>query len=230
MMCDMRYPGGKGKCFQHLINLMPPHGTYIESHLGGGAVLRNKCPATHSIGIDKDPQVISKWHSNYPKMCELVEADAAEYLHHYKYVGNELVYADPPYLSSTRRRSKIYTCEYSETEHEQLLGTLRALPCMIMISGYDNELYNDTLVGWRKTTFFAKTHTDIRQESVWLNFQPPSRLHDPTHLGSNFRERQTIKRRQQRLRDRIEHLNPLERSEFIRWLSETYGSALGGDS
>ncbi|MBS0352463.1 MAG: DNA adenine methylase, partial [Proteobacteria bacterium] len=48
----MSYPGGKGKCYQRLINLMPPHETYIETHLGSGAVLRNKRPAKTTIGID----------------------------------------------------------------------------------------------------------------------------------------------------------------------------------
>jgi len=224
MMRAMRYPGGKGKCFQHLINLMPPHGTYIESHLGGGAVLRNKLPAKRSVGIDKDPQVISKWQLSYPQICELVEADAADYLHRYKYDGNELVYADPPYLSSTRRRARVYTCDYTSSEHEQLLSVIRQLPCMVMISGYDNELYNDALAGWRKETFFAKTHIDVRQESVWLNFEPPRQLHDSTHLGANFRERQTIKRRQQRLRERIQSMNPLERNELLQWLSVMYGN------
>ncbi|KHE92566.1 MAG: hypothetical protein SCABRO_01681, partial [Candidatus Scalindua brodae] len=39
---SMNYPGGKGGVFQKLINLMPPHDVYIETHLGGGAVIRNK--------------------------------------------------------------------------------------------------------------------------------------------------------------------------------------------
>ena len=41
----MKYLGGKGQTFQKLINLMPPHDVYIETHLGGGAVIRNKKPA-----------------------------------------------------------------------------------------------------------------------------------------------------------------------------------------
>ena len=93
---------------------------------------------------------------------------------------------------------------------------------MVMLSGYDNELYNDTLAGWRKEKFFTKTHTDVRQECVWINFEPPHQLHDATHLGASFRERQTIKRRQQRLRERIRQMDSLERNDFIRWLYETY--------
>ena len=59
----MRYPGGKGKCFQRLINLMPEHATYIETHLGGGAVMRHKRPAQRNIGIDVDAQVIDAWRA-----------------------------------------------------------------------------------------------------------------------------------------------------------------------
>ena len=228
-MLLMRYPGGKGKCFQHLINLMPPHETYIESHLGGGAVLRNKIPARRNIGIDKDPKLISEWHSRYPGMCELVHADAVDYLLSHKYDGNELIYADPPYLRSTRRRSRVYTCDYVTSDHEELLVVLQKSPCMVMLSGYDSELYNDTLVGWHKSTFHAKTHTDVRQECVWLNFSPSRQLHDVSHLGMNFRERQTIRRRQQRLRERIQKMNPVERSELIRWLTVKHDSvSMGG--
>ena len=49
-----RYFGSKatsGLC-QHIIALMPPHDTYIETHLGGGAIMKRKPPALHNIGID----------------------------------------------------------------------------------------------------------------------------------------------------------------------------------
>jgi DNA adenine methylase len=218
----MRYPGGKGKCFQHLINMMPPHGTYIESHLGGGAVLRNKAAAKHSIGIDKDPRVIAAWRDRYPNLCELVQGDSVEFLCQRSFNGNELIYADPPYLHTTRRGSRLYSCEYTTEDHEQLLGVLARLPCMVMLSGYDSELYNDMLIGWRKETFFAKSHTDVREEHVWLNFPPPRRLHDSGYVGSTFRERQQIKRRQLRLRGRIQSMNAPERNELLQWLYEMY--------
>jgi len=184
--------------------------------------MRNKVAAKQNIGIDIDPKVISEWEKRYPDVCQLINADAAEYLRQYKFDGNELIYADPPYVSSTRRRSRIYTFEYTDGDHEQLLASLLNSPCMAVISGYDNELYNDMLSGWRKETFQAKTWTDVRQECVWLNFKPPHQLHDAAFLGTNFRERQTIKRRQQRMRQRIQEMTSLERSELIQWLTTTY--------
>ena len=51
------YPGGKGGVFQRLINIMPSHEVYIETHLGGGAVMRNKRPARYNIGIEIDPKI-----------------------------------------------------------------------------------------------------------------------------------------------------------------------------
>ena len=54
----MNYPGGKGGVYQKLINLMPPHEVYIETYLGGGAVIRNKKPAKRNIGIEIDPNTM----------------------------------------------------------------------------------------------------------------------------------------------------------------------------
>src|SRR5262245_31258856 len=54
------YRGGKAGAgvYQKLINQMPPHTTYIECFLGHGAVLLNKRPAHHNIGLDLDPQAV----------------------------------------------------------------------------------------------------------------------------------------------------------------------------
>jgi DNA adenine methylase len=223
----MRYPGGKGKCYQHFINLMPPHHTYIESHLGGGAVLRNKEPAKRNIGIDLDPNVIARWQISYPGLCELIEADAFQFLSTFPYSGEELVYVDPPYLPNIRRREKVYRFDYQQEQHETLLTLLRRLPCMVMVSGYDSSLYNELLAGWHKVTFSAKTHVDVRQECVWLNFEPASKLHDGRYRGATFRERQTIKRRRARMYDRIQCMDPVERNELIQWLSSKYGTMTG---
>lgn len=221
----MRYPGGKGKCYQHLINLMPPHQTYIESHLGGGAVMRNKKAALRNIGLDLDPKVIKLWKTEFPDLCELYQVDAIEFLEGYSFEGHELVYVDPPYLSETRRRKKVYRCDYTEKDHIRLLKCLIALPCKVMLSGYDNDLYNRVLVGWHKVNFPAKTHVEVRTETIWMNFEPIGRLHDSRYLGGTFRERQTIQRRQERLRARINNLNPIERHELLEWMQEHYGNA-----
>lgn len=221
----MRYPGGKGKCYQRLINLMPPHQTYIESHLGGGAVMRNKKAAQRNIGLDLDSKVIERWQQEFPGICELHQVDAVTFLENYSFDGQELVYVDPPYLPETRRRAKVYRCDYTEYDHVRLLRCLAGLPCNVMLSGYECDLYNRHLIGWQKINFSAKTHLDMREETVWMNFESPSRLHDSRYMGETFRDRQTIQRRRSRLRSRIERLDPIERNELLRWMQEHFGNA-----
>lgn len=224
MIHRMRYPGGKGKCFQRLINLMPPHRVYIEPYLGGGAVLRHKRPAEISIGLDLDPKVIKHWQHGLASPCTVLQADAVTYLSSYSYTGHELVYADPPYLPSVRRREKVYRHDYTEEDHRKLLETIKRAGCMVMISGYPSVLYDDMLSGWRKVLFSAKTHTDVREECVWMNFDPPKRIHDGSHLGHTFRDRQTIKRRVSRMVDKFSLMDPIERDVLLGVLNGKYGA------
>ena len=100
------YPGGKNGSgvYQKLINLMPPHRTYVEAFLGGGAIMRAKRPAVINIGIDLDIKVIKNqgWIENLGAVpgLQLVWADARRWLEeHAEELGPDaLVYADPPYL------------------------------------------------------------------------------------------------------------------------------------
>jgi DNA adenine methylase len=216
----MRYPGGKGKCYQHIINLLPPHSTYIETHLGGGAVLRHKKPACRSIGIDRDPAVIRSWQCLFPSLASYVEADAADFLASQSIAEDEVIYCDPPYLPDTRRRSRVYRYDYLEADHVRLLELLRKLPCRVVVSGYHSELYDECLCGWNTQTFMAKAHDGVRKEKLWFNFDVPDWLHDSRHLGHNFRERQTIKRRVQRLQRRIATLSPQEKHLVSEWLND----------
>lgn len=203
---------------------MPPHRVYIESHLGGGSVLRHKKSAERNIGVEIDPATLKKW-SEKPASTELEihHGDAVSFLTEFDFHGGELVYSDPPYLARTRRQDRVYTYDYTDADHVRLVSALKKLPCYVMLSGYDNELYNTMLPEWRKVTFSAKAHTDVRKECVWLNFPEPEMLHDSRYLGSTYRERQTIQRRQMRIRSRIDCMPPIERNELLRWATETYG-------
>jgi site-specific DNA-adenine methylase len=215
----MRYPGGKGKCFQNIINIMPPHKVYIESHLGGGAVMRNKKPADINIGIDIDKKVIKTWLENAPIKCKLINEDSLEYLKKFNFSGNELIYSDPPYLTSTRKQSKIYRHEYDINDHILFLELIKKINSKVIISGYDNELYNDVLIGWNKTQFAAKTHTYKSIETIWFNYEMPTILHDTNYIGSNFREREKIKRKLNNIKKRLNSLSPIEKNEISFWLN-----------
>jgi DNA adenine methylase len=221
-----RYPGGKGRCYQRIISLMPPHAVYIETHLGGGAVLRHKRPARRSIGIDLDKAVVHSWRSARLKDCTIIQADAAEFLREYAFTGQELIYADPPYLPETRRKKRIYRHEYTVDQHIELLDVLRAVDAAVLISGYASPLYDDRLRDWRRVDFMGDSHVGPRMESVWLNFEPTASLHDYGHIGASFRERERIRRKQMRLAQRISSLPEEERHALFDTLARSHPAAL----
>lgn len=213
----MKYPGGKGLIFQRLINLMPPHEVYIETHLGGGAVIRNKLPARKNIGLEIDPKVIKKWKAiNNQQLFELINDDAIKYLKCYSFTGKELVYCDPPYLRETRKKSdSLYKYEYTLKQHIELLKVIKSLPCMVLISGYESELYKDSLKDWYTYCFKSKTHHGMATEWVWMNYSPPTELHDYRYLGDNFRQREKIRNKSKRWVRRLKLMPVLERQALL---------------
>jgi DNA adenine methylase len=212
----MKYLGGKGQTFQKLINLMPPHDVYIETHLGGGAVIRNKKPAKRNIGLEIDPKVIEMWSDEEKRGLLIIQADAVNYLKSYKFTNNELIYCDPPYLRETRRRKrKFYKFEYSFEQHVELLEVIKALPCMVMISGYESDLYKEMLKGWHIHTFQAKTSVGVATEWLWMNYPPPSQLHDYRFLGDNFRQRERLKKKKENWVSRLKSMPVLERQALL---------------
>ena len=80
-----------------------------------------------------------------------------------------LIYADPPYVLSTRSK-RMYAHEFTDEDHVMLIGKLKKHSGPALLSGYDNDLYNDFLTGWYKETFEAVAETGAkRTEVLWIN-------------------------------------------------------------
>lgn len=83
-----------------------------------------------------------------------------------------LVYADPPYVLSTRH-GKQYRYELDDQGHSALLDVLLVHRGPVVLSGYDNDIYRDRLKGWRREETVCYTQVGSRkQEVVWMNFEP----------------------------------------------------------
>ena len=178
--------------FQPIIALMPPHDTYIETHLGGGAIMKRKPPAITNIGIDIDPQALSAFDCDYPVRLE--NDCALRFLSNYPFTGSELVYSDPPYLLHTRTSVRRYRFDYTQADHIALLEQLKSLPCAVMISGYPSSLYDAMLKDWQRMQMQAMSRGGPRTEKLWFNFVP-DRVHWASFAGKNFTDRQRIKRK-----------------------------------
>ncbi len=212
----MNFPGGKGGTYQKYINLMPPHEVYIESHLGGGAIMRYKKRSQRNIGVEIDPEIIEIWNSRNQTDFELIYGDAISFLKSYLFTGKELVYCDPPYLRETRKKYyPLYKYEYTLSQHIELLEIIKSLPCMVMISGYESQLYKDSLKRWETHCFQAKTHHGMATEWIWMNYSKPVQLHDYQYLGDNFREREKIKLKLKRWTSRFKSMPAIERQALL---------------
>ena len=185
--------------------------------------MRHKRLAKTNIGIDLDERVIAAWQQFGTIDVALLRMDACDFLSSYTFTGSELVYCDPPYLTETRRRHKIYRHEYSIEDHEKLLDLLICLPCQVIISGYENPMYRERLSGWHSRSFSAVMRQGKATETVWFNYPPPVQLHDERYMGSNYREREKIKRRMTNLKRKITEMNAHERQAFMHWMIEEYG-------
>jgi DNA adenine methylase len=102
---------------------------------------------------------------NRPAVDVMRQHDAANTLH----------YVDPPYLHSTRvmRGEGAYRHEMSQGDHVQLIQVLRDLEGMVLLCGYESEVYADALAGWGRRAKLAGISsgrgTATRTEVMWLN-------------------------------------------------------------
>ncbi len=88
-----------------------------------------------------------------------------------------LHYVDPPHLPETRARGnrydlawRMYRHEMSREDHVELLAFLAELEGMVMLSGYPDELYEETLTDWQRVEIkaFADGARE-RVEVLWYN-------------------------------------------------------------
>lgn len=70
------------------------------------------------------------------------------------------------------RKNYLYRYEMEDTEHEELLKALISHPGKILLSGYDNDLYNGMLQGWHKVQKRTQAEAGkIRIETLWMNYR-----------------------------------------------------------
>ena len=96
---------------------------------------------------------------------------AVELIERFNY-PNVLIYADPPYMLNTRH-GKQYRCEMDDADQNDLLEVLQQHKGPVLLSGYDNDLYNDRLHGWhREETICYSQVCSKKREILWMNFEP----------------------------------------------------------
>ncbi len=102
---------------------------------------------------------------NRPAVDVITTHDALDTLH----------FVDPPYVHSTRelRKQGGYRHEMTNADHEQLLRTLSGVAGMVVLCGYESDLYRSLLTGWQSASRSVSASGGrggvVRTETVWLN-------------------------------------------------------------
>lgn len=244
------YPGGKGAdgTYQTLINLIPPHHMKICGYLGNCSIMRYLQPAEINVGIDTDLTVIDRWKKAGMKDLDLFNMPFLEYWKQYGNAFNfpdTFIFLDPPYPFSVRRsKGNIYNCEMSEVDHEQLLSSVLARidisnhaagSANVMIctyanhpeTGRPNKLYNHYLKKWSRVDYVGKTRKGPVTETVYMNYALDGKLHDYRYLGTDFIDRQRIKRKIERHVNKLQGLPPMERNAILQQLTASFDTVPG---
>lgn len=127
---------------------------------------------------------LSHWHNRLPKniidtaerlqcrnnIVQIENQPALQIIERYNR-ENVLMYIDPPYVLSTRSK-RIYKHEMNDQDHIELIELLLKHSGKIIISGYNNDMYNDLLTGWNKKSMAAITEGGrSAEEVIWMNYK-----------------------------------------------------------
>ena len=127
---------------------------------------------------------VNRWYNLPERISAVVERlrnvrienrDACELVAMFSQRPATLLYVDPPYLADRKNGYNIDA--NNEKFHLDLLCTLLTAKCMILISGYRNELYSSLLTtktGWTTRSIATGTRdslgrTHARTEVLWMN-------------------------------------------------------------
>lgn len=144
---------------------------------GFGCSNRYKNGFRSGIG-ENSPRTTTFWN-DFPKTLELaskrlLEAqienqDALRLIERYN-KEEVFIYCDPPYPLDVRK-NYLYEYEMTEEEHIKLLDSLKEHKGKVMISSYENDLYNEMLKEWKKAIKHTTSENSVkRTEVIYMNY------------------------------------------------------------
>lgn len=106
-------------------------------------------------------------------LVQIEHMDALRLIERYN-TPDALIYIDPPYVRSSRKSGALYRFEMDDEQHMQLLEIITRSRAKIILSGYQNNLYDRYLKDWKTdSTMSQTTSTKMALETIWMNYTPP---------------------------------------------------------
>lgn len=119
------------------------------------------------------------------KGVQVTQVGALSFLKNQRYLHNPYVcfYLDPSYLEPENGKKNLgetYKLSWGREDHKLFLKTIQKVHAKIVVSNYDNDLYNQYLISndevtWKKYEFETTTSVggvagNVRKEIIWKNF------------------------------------------------------------
>jgi len=177
MYKQIKDPVEKASVFYFLSLVSPNHTGY------GFARVKNRINKNMPASVSKYRNMLDNLSNMHERLKDVIIENASfEYIIEKYDSYRTFFYMDPPYLPSTRVKRNIYKYEMSLSQHEILIEMLKSVKGRVMLSGYDNPLYNE--LNWNKIVIqHSKSSTVIsnanrsrsmKLEVVWINYDLPS--------------------------------------------------------
>lgn len=163
------------RALRFCIKINMSHGFRCNSKVGWKNDIQGREAAYALKSWNKIPDLIMKAAARL-KEVQIEQRPAIEVIRRFNN-PKCLIYCDPPYLLETRNSSKQYNFEMSDKDHEDLLNAILESKSKVIISGYESDLYNNALKGWRKKTGFNLTQSLRKaKEVLWMNYDCDKQL------------------------------------------------------
>jgi DNA adenine methylase len=153
-----------------------------------GTIGTPRCGFSYSQSYERGGKEarVNRWYNLPDRLEEVVERlrgvrvenrDACELIKMFSDRPATLMYLDPPYYT---KRDHRFVIDANDKEfHTELLELCKRARCMLLISGYQNDLYDEILKpenGWAKWTIRSQTRGTngrgySRNEVLWMNAQ-----------------------------------------------------------
>ena len=212
------YFGGKSGngTYQIIINEIPKCDVFIDAMVGGGGIVSHLSIPDLTVINDIDAGIIGSYDCMRSPTFNIESLHVLDLIDKYDNEARKTVfYFDPPYLKTSRKSQlDIYNFEWEESDHVDFLAAAVTVKSSCMISHYPCQLYDVALKDWRKITFQSNTRHGLATEALYMNYPPPVLLQDYRYIGTNFIDRQRIKRKAQRWAANFARL-PLHEQQLI---------------
>jgi DNA adenine methylase len=157
--------------------------TIVRSFLGFGSNAHNRKTGFRANSNRSGTTPARDWR-NYPAVLEaftdrllgvVIEGrDALKVIQQHD-GPDTLHYVDPPYVHATRDPGTDYSHEMTDEDHASLADVLHGVAGMVVLSGYDCDLYRELYRDWAKIERRALADgARERVEIVWLNAKAES--------------------------------------------------------